>query len=358
MGKIIETYYKFYFKNYLKNHKLQLKKIDELNYIPNTFLVISNTAFGDTLLSTPAIKSLKLSFPNSKIIALLNENITSLFENYEYIDAIIKFKGGFKDFKQTINEIREYKPEMAFIFHGNGPQDIFISVLSGCNFILKHPNTSPLKEYLSYDFQKKEQHTIEDRLDLVRLIGGSAIYKEMNLKKFDDLNLYSKFENFKNTIGFQIGAADVYKMWPIENFIFLAKQILEHNKDLKIVITGIKSEFELAEKIIALCNDKIINMCGKCSINELPYLIQNMRLLITNDTGTMHLAIALKVPTISLFSPTSSEGIGPYQDLDLHKVIQKDGSYIQKLPKKRRSNKAMYLIETQEVFETYIKVIN
>lgn len=358
MGKIKETYYKFYFKSYLNSHKRQLKKIDELDYIPNTFLVISNTAFGDTLLSTPAIRSLKESFPNSKIVALLNENITPLFETYEYIDKVIKFKGGFKDFKQTINEIKMEKPEISLIFHGNGPQDIYISVLSGCNFILKHPNSSPLKKYLSYDFEKKEQHTIEDRLDLVRLIGGKVIYKEMNLRKFENVNFFSKFENLKNAIAFQIGAADVYKMWPIENFISLAKQILEYDKDLKIVITGIKSEFELAQKIVISCGNRVFNMCGKCSINELPYLIQNMKLLVTNDTGTMHLAIALKVSTISLFSPTSSKGIGPYQDLNLHKVIQKDGSYMQKLPKKKRSNEAMYLIKTEEVFDAYKKVIN
>ena len=94
-------------------------------------------------------------------------------------------------------------------------------------------------------------------------------------------------------------------------------------------------------------------MCGKCKIEELPYLINNLKMLITNDTGTMHLAIALKTPTISLFSATTAKGIGAYQDLKIHKTIQKDGSFIQKLPKKQRDNSAMKLISVEEVYEKY-----
>ena len=175
----------------------------------------------------------------------------------------------------------------------------------------------------------------------------------MNLPNFDNKSYLDKYKKFENTVGFQIGAADVYKMWPIENFIELAKQIISLDNEIKIVITGIKQEYSLAQKVVQECGDNIINMCGECNIEELPYLVQNFKALITNDTGTMHLAIALKTPTVSLFSPTTSIGIGPYQDVAIHKVIQKDGSYIQKLPKKKRSDEAMKLISVNEVFETY-----
>jgi len=357
MGKLENFFYKFYFNQYLKKHPNQIKDIKDKQLESRTFLVISNTAFGDTLLSTPAIKSLKHSFPNGKVIALLNKSIIPLFKEYPYIDEIVPFYGGFKKFKVTVNRLRKYSPDTALIFHGNGPQDIYFSVLSGCEFILKHPNSSPLKKYLSYDFRKKEQHTIEDRLDLVRLIGGTSIDTNMNLRVFNHKNLLDKYKEFKGYIGFQIGAADIYKMWPIENFIILAKQLLEEY-NCKIVITGISSEYELAQKIVKSCEENVINMCGKCSIEELPYLIQNFKLLITNDTGTMHLAIALKTPTISLFSPTSAKNIGPYQNQSIHQVIQKDGRYIQKLPKKQRSDEAMKLINVEEVLSSVKKVIN
>jgi len=328
-------------------YKKKQKPINELKNF-NTFLIISNTALGDTLLSTSAIKSLKKSFPNSKIIAILKSSYSPLFKNYKYIDEIIEYDGNVKGFFKTLFKLRKKHIDAALIFHSNSPFDIWLSVLSGIKFILKHPTNTPLKKYLSFNFEKKDQHTIEDRLDLVRLIGGKEIDKTMEISPLNNEKFLNKYKKYKNYIGFQIGAADKYKMWPIENFIQLAKKM----KDEKILITGVQSEWELGEKIAKECPN-VINMCGKCTIEELPYLIKQLKILVTNDTGTMHLAIALKVPTISLFSATSSKWIGPYQDMKIHKVIQKDGSFIRQLSKKERDDSAMKLISVDEVYQKY-----
>jgi len=347
---LIKKFFKIYFN--LKSKFYTVKNIKNLNN-PKTFLVISNTALGDTILSTPAIKSLKKSFPDSKIIAVLKTAFAPLFYDFKYIDEIIEYDGKYKKFFSTISKIKKHKPDIALIFHSNSPQDIQLCVLSNIPYILKHPTKSELKKYLSFDFEKKDQHTIEDRIDLVRFIGGKNIDTTMEIEPLNDTNLKLKYKNYKNYIGFQIGAADKYKMWPIERFIELAKKL----KDEKIVITGIKSEWELGQKIVKECPN-VENLCGKMSIKELAYLIDNLKLLITNDTGTMHLAIALKTPTLSLFSPTTSKGIGPYQDLKLHKVIQKDGSFVQKLPKKKRDDSAMKLISVDEVYDKYKEFLN
>jgi ADP-heptose:LPS heptosyltransferase len=329
------------------------KPIESLKISENdTFVVISNTALGDTILSTPAIKSLKKSFPNNKIVAVLKSNYAPLFQNFKYIDEIIEYDGKYKNFFKTAIKLKRLNPKITFIFHSNGPQDIQLSVLSGSDYILKHPTKSYLKKYLSFEFFKKEQHTIEDRLDLVRKIGGKIIDKTMEI---GEIPYNPKFDKFKNYIAFQVGAADVYKMWPIDRFVELAKKLIKN--DEKIVIVGTKSESELAQTIVnKLKNNNIINMCGNTNLIELANLVNNLKMLITNDTGTMHLAIALKTPTISLFSPTSPEEIGPYQDLNIHEVIQKDGSFIRKLPKKKRDDSAMKLIEVDEVYKSYLKL--
>ena len=347
MTKII---YNLYF-NFLSK-KYSIKDISSLKLQKNdNVIVISNTALGDTILSTPAIKSLKKSFPYIKIIAVLKSSFSPLFEGVDYIDEIINYDGKYKNFFSTIQKIKKYNPKLGLILHSNGPQDIQLCVLSNCEYILKHPTKSDLKKFLSFDFKKQNQHTIEDRLDLIRKIGGKNIDLRMEIFKLDDIRLSEKFEKYKNYIGLQIGAADKYKMWPIDRFIKLTKQLLQYNE--KILITGIDKEYLLAEEIVKSCGSNVINMCGKTSIKELPYLINNLKMLITNDTGSMHLAIALKTPTISLFSATNPKEIGPYQDLDIHRVIYKDGSFIQKLPKKERDDSAMKLISVEEVIKTY-----
>lgn len=325
------------------------KDIETLEISSNdTFVVVSNTALGDTLLSTPAIKSLKKSFPNNKIIAVLKSSYTPLFNNFKYIDEIIEYDGKYKNFFTAIFKLRNCSPKTTFILHSNGPQDIQLSILSGGEYVLKHPTKSYLKKYLSFDFPKKNQHTIEDRLDLVRKIGGNIIDTKIEIG--DILN--NQFLEFKDYIGFQIGAANIYKMWPMDRFIGLAKKLLADGE--KIIIVGTKNESKLAKKLIdELNNQNIINMCGKTDIVKLANVVNNLKMLITNDTGTMHLAITLQTPTISLFSATNSKGIGPYQDSNIHKIIQKDGSFIQKFPKKERNNSAMKLIEVDEVYEVY-----
>jgi ADP-heptose:LPS heptosyltransferase len=357
MSSLVDFFYSFLLRRHIEKNQNQVKEIERLQKNTKCFLVISNTALGDTILSTPAIKSLRESFPNSKIIAILNKNIIPMFKGYKYVDVIIPFFGGYHKFINTVNIIKTHRPEVALIFHGNGPQDIQLALLSGCSYILKHPTNSNLKKYLSFDFIKKNQHTIEDRLDLVRKIKGGKINTNMNLPVFNDNKLIDKYGEFKNFIGLQIGAADVYKIWPIKHFIKLAEELINDDDNVRIVITGIKKESYLADMIVRGNEKHIVNMCGKCKINELPYLIQDLKVLITNDTGTMHLAVALKVPTVSLFSPTSSSGIGPYQDLNIHEVVQKDGGYMQKLPKKQRSNQAMELINPSEVFKKYLEKI-
>ena len=333
-------------KMYLKFHLNQLKNIKEFKSAKN-FLVISNTALGDTLLTIPLIKSIKLNFPDSKIIFVTKNNYIPLFKYVNEIDYFIPFYSKYKKFFSIVKEIKKYNPEIALIGHGNSPEDIQLSIFSGCNFILKHPTKNHYKKYLSYQFDYQSQHTIEDRLNLLRVLGVKKLTNKMDIK----LPKSELFSEYKNYIGFQVGAADKYKMWPIENFIELAKYLIAQGE--KIVITGIDKEKELGDKIVKECGENVVNMCGKTDIKTLPFLINNLKMLITNDTGTMHLAIALKTPTISLFSATNPKGIGAYQDLDIHKIIYKDGSFIQKLPKKQRDDSAMKLIKVDEVIKAY-----
>jgi ADP-heptose:LPS heptosyltransferase len=340
---MIKRLFNLYF--YFKSRQYKVRNIADLKN-PKRFLVISNTALGDTILSTPAIKSLKNSFPDSKIVAVLKSTFSPIFESFEYIDDIIQYDGKYEGMISTVDKIKQYNPDIALILHSNAPQDIQLCVLSNIPYILKHSTNSKLKKFLSYDFIKKDQHTIEDRLDIVRLIGANKIDTTMSIESLDNKELINKFSKYDGFIGFQIGAADKYKMWPIENFIKLAQKIPNE----QILITGVQDEWELAQQIVQSCPN-VINMCGKCSIKELPYLIKSLKLLITNDTGTLHLAIAIKIPTVSLFSVTSSIEIGPYQDMDIHKIIQKDASHLRKIPKKKRDDSGMRLIGVDEVYE-------
>ncbi len=355
MKKIINLLNKILFKIRKKqNHTKELKKI----------IIVSNTALGDTILSTPVIKTLRKSFPNIYIAFMINKNTYPLFKDYEYVDKVIVYNKSFVGIIKHALYIKKEKFDSIFLTHSNGPQDLFMVLASNVTNIHKAINY-PSK--VSFEFLEliknstygdKHQHIIEHRLDTIRYLNPSIIDTTIDLPK----KFYQKSN--KNTdellIGIQLGAADIYKMWSIENFIELTNRILQVNKKIKIILLGVKEEQTLALQLRQYAVDKkrIINYCGKTAIEELPSLINSLDLLITNDTGTLHLAIALRKNSISLFSPTDSKIFGPYQDFELHSIIQKNGDFINKKPKKERNQDAMNIITVNEVYKKTISQIN
>ena len=80
-------------------------------------------------------------------------------------------------------------------------------------------------------------------------------------------------------------------------------------------------------------------------------------MLVTNDTGILHLAIAMRVRSLSLFSPTSNKEFGAYQDYELHHSIQKNGSFVNNVSKKKRTQDGMKLINVDEVISMIEEII-
>jgi len=339
-------------KIYIHFYDAPLKKSEEelKNSAKNSILIFSNTALGDTLLSTPAIKSLRDSFPDARITLFIHKNIYPLMEGAEFADNFIVYHGGYKNFFSTVMQLRHVKADIALLLHSNGPQDVPMAIMSGTKTILKTPTKSAYRHYLSYEFSKKEQHTIEDRLDLVRAIGGEKLSTRMLLpSRYYVDSKREIFEADKKVIGFQPGAANIYKMWPAQNFKELAEMLLE-DSNVVIGVSGSKRERKLGEIIKKANSTRVQNFCGEFAIEHLPKFIKEMDLLVTNDTGTMHIAIALGVPTVELFGATGAQHTGAYQDVGKHAIIQKKVNNEQSVvPKKIRSNNHMLDIFISDV---------
>ena len=338
------------------------KKLSDVNAFRN-ILVVSNTGLGDTILSTPSIVSLRKSFPEIRITFLINKKMFPLFKGFEFIDDFVLYSSGFLSQLKIISEIRSREIDTIFLFHSNGPEDIFFSVLGGARNILKttdNVNHKFLKIFLN-SANIDYKHNIEKKLDLVKFFNPSTISKKMLIPYhfYKKNGFIIKNQNYKY-LGIQMGSQDAYKMWPLENFIKLANRLQSTLVKIKFVLLGAtRAEQLISYNFERAIEDKesVINLCGKSKINELPIIINDLDLLLTNDTGAMHLAIALQVKTVSLFGPTDSKIYGPYQDFNFHKVIQVDGSFVNVAPKKQRGSDGMALISIDQVFEKTCEVL-
>lgn len=110
----------------------------------------------------------------------------------------------------------------------------------------------------------------------------------------------------------QPGARWLNKRWPVEYFGRVVKQFPAPSHQVRFVILGAEADRPLGAAIKAAAPDKCLDLTGELSLPEMVECIRMSRLIITNDTGPMHAAAALRRPLIALFGPTDPRRTGPY----------------------------------------------
>jgi len=327
-----------------------------------SILVVSSTAIGDTLISTPAMRAVRKAFPKARVVALLNAANMELFSNNPYIDAIVPFHGGYSRFFRTARELRKYSPDLALVFHGNEPQATPLCYLSGARFIFKLPNENEYNFLLS----NREPvvgwnglgHGIEARLATAALAGVLPDGPRMDLFIEDsDREAAGEFLRSEGVsgndiiVGFQPGASTVSRQWFADRFTGLGKRLIGSYPGVKVVLTGSPAERALCERIKAGIGEGAINSAGRLPLRQVPPLIGGMRAFVTGDTGPMHIAITMGTPIVALYAVADSRKSGPIVDMDRHVIIQKHRTCEPCVSKRCRYQKCMENISIEEVFD-------
>jgi heptosyltransferase I len=141
------------------------------------------------------------------------------------------------------------------------------------------------------------------------------------------------------------GARWKTKKWPPTRFGELASML-----PFNSVIVGGKSDAPAADEIVALSHGKAYSLAGKTDLMELMAIVKGSELLVTNDSGPMHIAAALEVPVIAVFGPTDPARTGPYGKG--HTVIKADIACAPCFKKSCNDLKCMDSISAEKVFET------
>jgi heptosyltransferase-2 len=116
-------------------------------------------------------------------------------------------------------------------------------------------------------------------------------------------------------VGFNPGAAyGPAKCWPVEKFVSLGKALVERFKDCHILVFGTNKEESVAEDICGSIGEMGRNLAGKTSLAEAMGLISNLDLLVTNDSGLMHVGAALGIPLVAIFGSTNPVTTGPWSN--------------------------------------------
>ena len=208
------------------------------------------------------------------------------------------------------------------------------------------------------------KHEIEHKLDIVRRLGGEV--SEVNLKA----GYGKEDEAFINSILSQEGIGENYilvgincstfrpsRNWSINNYAKLADEIMGKLK-IKTVLLGAAKEKGLSREIEKHMRNKPLNLVGKLNLRQLAAFLKKCTLLISPDSGPVHIAAALKTPLIVLFGPGEYERYRPWDNEEQTIVIRKEVECAPCFKRNCRNNQCMKLITSQEVFEAVKQLLN
>ena len=328
----------------------------------NKFLIINPFGIGDVLFTTPVIRAIKDRYPDSFIGYWSNERVGELLKDNPKIDRVFALSRGdvkriYKNsplkrlsalFKLII-EIRKEKFDIAFDF----------SLDSRYGLLSK---LARIKRRIGLDYKGRGRfltdkialkacsgkHVIEHNLDLLKFINIEPKDKSPDLvaSEKDKAKARGILKEYGvATTDILIGVAPgggaswgkdaIYKQWPAEKFAEVVSRLVK-DSNVKIVLLGSEEEKPITEIVWIPAfagmtrGDKsgtvpiFLDLVGKLSLKELAAIISELKLLICNDGGPLHMAVALGIKTVSMFGPVDENVYGPYPPNEKHVVVKKD----------------------------------
>ncbi|MBU0753440.1 MAG: glycosyltransferase family 9 protein [Gammaproteobacteria bacterium] len=296
-------------------------------------LLVSSTALGDTVLSTAAFAPIRRRFPAARIVALVHGAYLPLFRHCPELDTVLPARGGWRGFAGLARRLRRLRPDLALILHGNEPQATPLAYLAGARWIVKLPNASNPFRFLLANREPPVAwaelgHGLAQRLRTAALVGADVTDARMALPDVAaattavDAFLDEAGLRGKPLVGFQCGASGRSRMWPAPHFVELGRRLLTAQPQLGILLTGSPGERDYLDSIARDIGGNVAVASG-LPLEALPTLVRRLRLLVSGDTGTMHVAVAVGTPTLCLFAVSDPATSGPAQDPERHVVIHR-----------------------------------
>jgi ADP-heptose:LPS heptosyltransferase len=335
-----------------------LRKKQKLSPSSNQRICIfSTTGLGDTLWATPVIRQIKKENPSSYICIFTTNLGNQLFLNNPYVDKVISLKKPFLFYFIPIYQklLRE-QIDTVLLYHVSQRAIIFLSFLINAKNIISTKGTiKDLDVLLTKSYEKQNNHEIDRRYDISstflnnkRQYSLDFFLTDLEKKKHQYLK-----NNKKYLIAIHPGAKDFYKCWPKERFLQLLLS-LQNKFPCEFVITGTKNEDHILMFLSKNTQNSIV--FNNLNIRELASLFSICDLVVSNDSGPMHLANSINKKQVALFAPTDPKNCGPKPSQNVT-IIKKEKTCDNCL--KRKCNKKLCLkqIQVNEVLDACINLL-
>ncbi|MGA1845197.1 MAG: lipopolysaccharide heptosyltransferase I [bacterium] len=296
-------------------------------------LIVKMSSLGDVIHCLPCLEALRKGFPGAQIDWVVEEQNAGILEGHPHIDRLIilsrkswikapwrirKVSSGIKGFLGTLRQ-REY--DMVIDFQGLFRSGLIVGLSRGKRKI----GFDRVREKANIFYNEHvrlttlDQHAVTRYLEIPRYLGVDVdepqFFLPVSEKEVDSANKLLEEIGFnanknKKIIYINPNARWSSKIWPWEHFRELIRALSDNG--YHVLLIGGPGDREPMERAFQGLGDRVYNLAGRTSLKSLAVLFRRGRCLVTNDSGPMHLAVAVGLPVIALFGPSNPLRTGPF----------------------------------------------
>lgn len=291
---------------------------------PHRILVIRTDRIGDVVLATPLVRALRRTFPSAFIAAMVRPYARAALANNPHLDELLLDSpdgdhGGVRGFWRQVIAIRRRRFDVALLLLPTKRLAwilFFAGVTRRITVGLVPYQVLTFMETVSRKKYRPLRHEADYCLDLGRKIGvnetdlSTELFlteaeRERGLRLLGDRGVHPARRDAR-LIGIHPGHGGSSPNWRIDRYVELARQLLGSRPDDYVIVTVGQDQLALGAHFDTLGSDRVVVFKGDLSLRELAAVTSHLDVLISSSTGPMHMAAALKVPTVSLFCPLSA----------------------------------------------------
>jgi heptosyltransferase-2 len=299
-------------------------------------IILIQTAFiGDAVLSLPLVQVLKRFHPEAELDVVAVPRSASLFRNHPDLSRVIEYDKRGKDkgvrgFARLVRQLRKNSYDLAIVPH-RSIRSALLAALAGIPARIGFDVSAGWFLFTTTVKYRKDIHEIERNLSLLEGLGKTFSGRELpalfpSTGDVEAINEFLRQANLSERDGMiAIAPGTIWntKRWLKEGFAEVARKLAQRGHP--VVLVGGREDDELCSEIsTSVKSEKVVSAAGKLTLLESAELVRRCKVLISNDSAPMHIAVAMKTPVVAIFGATVAEfGFAPYGPKDI--VVETPG---------------------------------
>ena len=291
-------------------------------------LILKPSSLGDVVQALPVLRLLKRHLPASEIYWWIDSQLAPLLEGDRDLTGIVRFERRrwalprhWPEMLRSIRWLRTQHFDWVIDLQCLARSGAFAWLANGKFLIGLDEPREGARGFYDVAVRRASFHThaVDWYLAVLPRLGipVHTNFPWLPEKPEIALAVKSKWQtDGTRWIVLQPGARWRTKRWPIDYFIKLVGLLADKFPNARFAILGDNQDRPLGEAIGRATSGRCLNLCGQTSLPELVEWLRLCHLMVTNDTGPMHIAAALNKPLVALFGPTEPRRTGPYGHLD------------------------------------------